>query len=466
MTSKFKSTSEVLKLKTNAAKYHHLHLMKKPCKTSYWQTKKDHNYCNVAKPDMPQPTIQSGPRPDLGLKEAESKTLLNTQATELLGVISSEATCSLSSQDSDSLKGFTAGQDIICQSLSPFLDPHTSTDKPFPMHDKELTMLATSTKTKSCNSNVKETTAAEEINDISEIDNENINLKHARTSENDSSFHLSDQSSQSLDETIESESDASCGSVESIVSERKFIVFESSLNSLLMKVSCSQCGKPINEFNKYIVGTAVVYYLHCLNSHVMPSWSSQPFLGKMPAGNLLCSVATFFSGETYTHLRNFAKFMNLQFIGHSQYYQMKSNLIIPVVNETYDKHIAEVQNEIRGVETWFSGDARFDSPGFSAKYGSYSLMAQISKKIVNTELVHVSEAGSSQACEKEGFIPCRNHLKEKGIPFELLATDRHPSISKYMRELNEEDLEYDLWHVAKSLKKKPTLPGIKKEGLC
>ena len=86
----------------------------------------------------------------------------------------------------------------------------------------------------------------------------------------------------------------------------------------------------------------------------------------MPAGNLLCSAATFFSGETYTHLSNFAKFMNLQFIGHSQYCQIQSNLIIPVVNETYDKHVAEVQNEIRGVETWSSGDALFDSPGFSA----------------------------------------------------------------------------------------------------
>ena len=136
------------------------------------------------------------------------------------------------------------------------------------MHEEEFTMLATSTPAKSCNSNVKETTAAEEINDISdEMNNENINLKHARTSERDSSFHLSDQSLQSLDETIESESDESCGSVESIVSERKFIVFESSLNSLLIKVPCSQCGKPINEFNKYIAGTALVYYLHCINSH-------------------------------------------------------------------------------------------------------------------------------------------------------------------------------------------------------
>ena len=164
------------------------------------------------------------------------------------------------------------------------------------------------------------------------MDNENINLKHARTSERDSSFHLFDQSFQSLDETIKSENDASCGSVESIVSETKFIAFESSLNSLLMKVPCSQCGKPINEFNKYIVGTAVVNYLHCINGHVMPSWSSQSFLGKMPAGNLLCSAATFFSGEKYTDLNNFAKFMNLQFIGHSQYYQIQSNLLIPVVN--------------------------------------------------------------------------------------------------------------------------------------
>ena len=111
-----------------------------------------------------------------------------------------------------------------------------------------------------------------------------------------------------------------------------------------------------------------------------------------------------------------------------------------------------MQNEIKGKETWFSGDAHFDSPGFSAKYGSYSLMAQLSKKIFTTKLVHVSEAGSSQGCEK-GFTQCRNELKANNIPFELLATDRHPGISKYMKELDEEDLECDLWHVDKSVKK-------------
>ena len=50
-----------------------------------------------------------------------------------------------------------------------------------------------------------------------------------------------------------------------------------------------------------------------------------------------------------------------------------------------------MQNEIKGMETWFSRDACFDSLGFSAKYGSYSLMAQLSKKVVTTKLVHVSE---------------------------------------------------------------------------
>ena len=49
-----------------------------------------------------------------------------------------------------------------------------------------------------------------------------------------------------------------------------------------------------------------------------------------------------------------------------------------------------------------SGDARYESPGYSAKYGSYSLMGQKSNKIITTQLVHVSEAGSSNGCEKEG----------------------------------------------------------------
>ena len=347
--------------------------------------------------------------------------------------------------------------------------PLSSSTEPFPaLMVEEAGVPATSTPIKSCSTDITDTPNTTECNMINEtdsdIENNKINLKHAKTAEHDTSFHISDheQSFDALDDTIESETEYSF-SAESIVKERKFIIFESSLDSLLMRILCNLCGKPVNDCKKYTKGTAIICHLNCINGHQMFKWSSQPYLGKMPAGNLLCSAATFFSGETHTHLNNFCKFINLQFIGHTKFYEIQSNLIIPIVNETYDRHINGVQNEIKGMETWFSGDARFDSPGFSTKYGSYSLMAQLSKKIVTTKLVHVSEAGSSQGCEKEGFIRCRNELKANNIPFELLATDRHPGISKYMKELDEEDLEYDLWHVAKSVKKK-LFKASKKKG--
>ena len=39
----------------------------------------------------------------------------------------------------------------------------------------------------------------------------------------------------------------------------------------------------------------------------------------MPAGNLLASAATLFCGQTYTHIAQFAEFMNLKFITESTF---------------------------------------------------------------------------------------------------------------------------------------------------
>jgi hypothetical protein len=49
----------------------------------------------------------------------------------------------------------------------------------------------------------------------------------------------------------------------------------------------------------------------CVYEHLIHRWLSQPLIGKMPAGNLLVSAATLFCGQTYTHIAQFAEFMNL-----------------------------------------------------------------------------------------------------------------------------------------------------------
>lgn len=55
--------------------------------------------------------------------------------------------------------------------------------------------------------------------------------------------------------------------------------------------------------------------------------------------------------------------------------------------------------------------------------------------------------------EKEGLVRSLNLLKSEGLKVQLLVTDRHTQITKYMRdEYPEVDHRYDVSHVAKCKK--------------
>lgn len=62
-----------------------------------------------------------------------------------------------------------------------------------------------------------------------------------------------------------------------------------------------------------------------------------------------------------------------------------------------------------------SGDARYDSPGYNATFGTYSLRDTESKMIVAQETVRVTDV---------------NHR----VSISMLATDCHPSVQKVLSE--------------------------------
>lgn len=71
--------------------------------------------------------------------------------------------------------------------------------------------------------------------------------------------------------------------------------------------------------------------------------------------------------------------------------------------------------EIGERDVWLSGDGRCDSPGFSAKYGTYTLLDQETDKVVDFSVIHVGEVSSSNAMEREGFKRCMNNIVDKGV---------------------------------------------------
>ena len=61
-----------------------------------------------------------------------------------------------------------------------------------------------------------------------------------------------------------------------------------------------------------------------------------------------------------------------------------------------------------------------------------------------------NEVASSCHMEKEGLVRVLKFLEDHGLQVEVLVTDRHTQISKWMRENRSEIKHYfDVWHVAK-----------------
>ncbi|XP_051716556.1 uncharacterized protein LOC127494593 isoform X2 [Ctenopharyngodon idella] len=99
------------------------------------------------------------------------------------------------------------------------------------------------------------------------------------------------------------------------------------------------------------------------------------------------------------------------------------------------------------------GDMRADSSGYSAKYGSYTMMNLQTNNIIDIQLVQSNEVGGSYHMEKEGLRRSLDLLEESGVKSDCIVTDRHPQIQKFLkdRKINH---YYDVWHTVKGLSKK------------
>ena len=102
-----------------------------------------------------------------------------------------------------------------------------------------------------------------------------------------------------------------------------------------------------------------------------------------------------------------------------------------------------------------AGDGRCDSPGYNAKYGTYSFIDPETNKVIDFVLINVSQASSSVVMEKMGFVELLERIENFGLNIRSITTDRHIQIRAYLSK-NRKDIihQFDIWHVSKSVKKK------------
>ena len=243
--------------------------------------------------------------------------------------------------------------------------------------------------------------------------------------------------------------------------DSKFLVFMEQLDELLHR--CPTCGAVVSKRETSTRGSQLCVTLKCKNGHIK-FWKSQPMLKGMAAGNLLLASAILLSGATYTKIASLSEIFNWKIFSEKTFYNIQNMYLFPVINEAWQAEQNSVFSELEIEDLWLSGDGRCDSPGHSAKYGTYTMIDQFSDKIIDFQIVQVSEVTSSNAMEREGFKRCMENIHDRGANIKVVATDRHVSIRSDMKKnFPHVQHQFDVWHVAKSITKKLTEKAKRKE---
>ena len=210
-------------------------------------------------------------------------------------------------------------------------------------------------------------------------------------------------------------------------------MFKYCLRTLCHRTMCSHCQKPIDDVRHHSVGSMFAASMVCIEGH-QSTWRSQPMIRHMPVGNLLLSASVLFTGNTYEHVAAFANCINIEFISSKSFYDRQRSVLLPVLQNKWEYEQQKLLQELSqedGVD--LAGDGICDSPGYSSKYCTHSLMHNTSQKIIHYELLQVTYAGSSTAMEKIGLVRGMNFINEHNININQLTTDRHIGIRHLLK---------------------------------
>ncbi|XDV11168.1 hypothetical protein PO909_000180 [Leuciscus waleckii] len=235
---------------------------------------------------------------------------------------------------------------------------------------------------------------------------------------------------------------------------RKLLVFEECLMELFEK--CPVCTK-VCEVKTRLRGTFMEVWQRCPHCQYQRRWKSQPVIGNStPAGNLQLSTAIYVSGASFFNIQKVFKAMQLQMHSYRQFRRHCRNFIEPAVLHKWKNDQAAVLQQLStDGSAILGGDMRADSPGHSAKFGSYTMMDLNKNTVIDIQLVQSNEVGGSLNMEKEGLKRSLAVITESGIKLDCIVSDRLPQIQKFLTDAKITQY-YDVWHFEKGMGKKLT----------
>ena len=170
--------------------------------------------------------------------------------------------------------------------------------------------------------------------------------------------------------------------------------------------------------------------MKCHNKHIH-TWRSQPMVNNTGAGNILLSGAILYTGNTFKRISEMFDSINIPHFSRTLFCSIQKTLLFPTSSSFYKRYRSKIINICTTAgKNDFIGDGQSDSPGYSAKFATYSLMSTDLNKIVDLFVIHASTAGNSSRMEKKGL----QTLLEKyssSIKITTLTIDRHVQIRSF-----------------------------------
>ena len=149
------------------------------------------------------------------------------------------------------------------------------------------------------------------------------------------------------------------------------------------------CGVTLIRPRSY--GSLLKVQSTCNLCNEVKIWQSQPRIAGIPAGNLAISKGILFGGESPSKFLRTLKNSGVHAISPRTFHEHQATYLQPAVVNVWKSQQAALLAELKakGEPLTLGGDGRADSPGHTAKYGSYTMMDLNSGKIIDIQLVQV-----------------------------------------------------------------------------
>ncbi|CAG0883283.1 unnamed protein product, partial [Cyprideis torosa] len=267
------------------------------------------------------------------------------------------------------------------------------------------------------------------------------------------------EGSDANEECCDSISSTSSTSEEVSELPRYFIVDSSALIRLLH--FCTRCRGPLKGVYYSFMESVLNVEGECFKCGPH-HWSSSPRTEELYDVNLDLATAAFLTGMSTASLRRVGKCMGLGLPHKSTFSHIQESFVQDAVDAIYEiqqQEFVEDLKQRKKIDLVGGGGA----PDSSSKYFTYSLMDDVTKKVVHAEVVSCPESTSSVEMEHDA---CQAALTWANSAFgrspTSLCTDRHRQIQKMMKtERPEINHVFDAWQIQKRLGKALETVGVK-----